>query len=163
MIELLVVIAIIGILASVVLASLNTARSKGSDAAIKADFAGLRASAEVAYDTNGNRYNVDGTTPFTADGDCGSGTGVANSMFITGSNIMLALSHAKAQNGGTALVCNQNAAGTAYAIATPLRSSGFWCIDSTGVARGATAAGTTYNGKLGASPAAITSGNSFCN
>src|SRR6185503_6323493 len=100
LIELLVVVAIIGILASVVLASLNSARSKGADAAIKADLSGVRASAEVQYDTNGNRYNVDGTTAYTTNGDCGSGTGLANSMFITGSNIMLALAHAKAQNGG---------------------------------------------------------------
>ena len=55
LIELLVVVAIIGILASVVLASLNSARSKGSDAAIKAALANSRAQAELYYDTN-NTY-----------------------------------------------------------------------------------------------------------
>lgn len=51
LIELLVVVAIIGILASVVLASLNTARAKGADAAVKANLANMRAQAELFYDT----------------------------------------------------------------------------------------------------------------
>jgi type IV pilus assembly protein PilA len=51
LIELLVVIAIIGILSSVVLASLNTARSKGSDAAIKSQMNSLRSQAALFYDT----------------------------------------------------------------------------------------------------------------
>ena len=55
LIELLVVIAIIGILSSVVLASLNSARSKGSDAAVKANLANTRAQASMYYDSN-NTY-----------------------------------------------------------------------------------------------------------
>src|SRR5882724_3567372 len=51
LIELLVVIAIIGILSSVVLASLNTARSKGANAAVKSNLDNMRAQAEFVYDT----------------------------------------------------------------------------------------------------------------
>lgn len=57
LIELLVVIAIIGILASVVLASLNSARDKGADAAIKANLNNIRAQAEIVYDDNSNSYD----------------------------------------------------------------------------------------------------------
>src|SRR3954463_1680373 len=60
LIELLVVVAIIGILASVVLASLNTARAKGADAAIKANLANMRAQAAIYYDTN-NKYSAAAT------------------------------------------------------------------------------------------------------
>ena len=56
LIELLVVIAIIGILASVVLVSLNTARGKGRDSHLIADVAGLRTGLEVAF--NGSDYNA---------------------------------------------------------------------------------------------------------
>ncbi len=56
LIELLVVIAIIGILASVVLASLNTARDKGADAAVKANLGNIRPQAAIVYD-NTNSYD----------------------------------------------------------------------------------------------------------
>src|SRR6185436_9452504 len=56
LIELLVVIAIIGILSSVVLASLNTARNKGADAAVKSNLDNMRAQGEIYYDNNGNSY-----------------------------------------------------------------------------------------------------------
>jgi len=58
LIELLVVIAIIGILSSVVLASLNTARGKGEDGAVKANLSNTRAQAEIIYDNVGNYDTV---------------------------------------------------------------------------------------------------------
>ncbi|MBI5139276.1 type II secretion system protein, partial [Candidatus Nomurabacteria bacterium] len=58
LIELLVVVAIIGILASVVIASPNTARNKGANAAIKANLANIRAQAEIQYDTMGCYSNT---------------------------------------------------------------------------------------------------------
>jgi len=53
LIELLVVIAIIGILSSVVLASLNSARQKGRDGRRVADIKQLQLALELYYDANG--------------------------------------------------------------------------------------------------------------
>ena len=53
LIELLVVIAIIGILSSVVLASLNDARTKSRDAKRIADIKQLQLALELSFDTNG--------------------------------------------------------------------------------------------------------------
>lgn len=54
LIELLVVIAIIGLLSSVALASLNTARKKAADATIKQNLSNIRAQAEIVYNNNGS-------------------------------------------------------------------------------------------------------------
>ncbi|MBU2263540.1 type II secretion system GspH family protein [Patescibacteria group bacterium] len=56
LIELLVVIAIIGILASVVLASLNTARKKSRDARRIADVKQVQLALELYFDGNGGKY-----------------------------------------------------------------------------------------------------------
>ncbi len=58
LIELLVVIAIIGVLASVVLASLNSARQKGEDSGAKANLANVRPQAELIYDDAGDYEGV---------------------------------------------------------------------------------------------------------
>ncbi len=68
LIELLVVIAIIGILASIVLASLNSARAKGRDARRVADIKQIQLALELYYDANGYYpASISGTT-LTAPG-----------------------------------------------------------------------------------------------
>lgn len=52
LIELLVVIAIIGLLASIVLVSLNSARAKARDTKRKADLKQIRTTLEMYYDSN---------------------------------------------------------------------------------------------------------------
>src|SRR3989344_2634994 len=73
LIELLVVVAIIGLLSSVVLASLNGARVKGRDARRLADVKQIQLALELYYDDSDNKYpasvscnwlsNVVGLTP----------------------------------------------------------------------------------------------------
>jgi len=117
LIELLVVIAIIGILSSVVLASLNSARSKGSDAAIKSSLANMRAQAELYYDSQSPSGYAAGVS--TADaGVCSDSTNGIKSM----------LDSVKGMTTGT--VCY--ASSTAWAVYASLKTSGGWCVDSTG-------------------------------
>lgn len=55
LIELLVVIAIIGLMASVILASLNSARAKAANSAVKANLVNTKAEAALYFDNN-NTY-----------------------------------------------------------------------------------------------------------
>ena len=120
LIELLVVIAIIGILSSVVLASLNSARDKGANAAVKAGLSGIRSQAEIVYDN---------ASPRRYDDVCVN-TNITNA------------GNAAANAGGGTFVCNDGSA--AWAVSTALKvaegAAAYWCVDSTGVATGTAAA-----------------------
>lgn len=131
LIELLVVIAIIGILSSVVLASLNTARNKGSDAAIKADLANTRSEAELFYDT-GSTY--DGVCALTGSSVIGDQVAAAEVVY-DGSATTYA--DATASTGVTGQ-CHDSAG--AWAAWVPLKGStasaiSGYCVDSTGAAK----------------------------
>lgn len=129
LIELLVVIAIIGILSSVVLASLNTARSKGADAAIKANLSGIRAQAELIYDTL-NCYGDDSGCAATAVAAAVCPT--TDDTLFNQTQVKAAIAQADAQGGFVA--CSSTANQTAYAVVAQYKSSNTkgWCIDSTG-------------------------------
>jgi prepilin-type N-terminal cleavage/methylation domain-containing protein len=65
LIELLVVVAIIGMLAGVVLASLNTARSKGRDARRISDIKSIQSALELSYDAASPDEYPDATSSLT--------------------------------------------------------------------------------------------------
>lgn len=139
LIELLIVIAIIGILASVVLGSLNTARAKGNDAVIKSNLSNTRTQASEIFDTDGNYNAVCGADSVTQH-----------------VKIAAAIAAANTSSGGTA-TCAMPASGTAndWAIASPLKTSGVWCVDSSGAARSATTGGASYTVVIGAGTPAL--------
>jgi prepilin-type N-terminal cleavage/methylation domain-containing protein len=115
LIELLVVIAIIGILSSVVLASLNTARDRGADASIRASLNNARAQAELYYDSNGNNYDDVCTTDSAGGGIEEFGDAATNA-------------------GSDDVMCGESASpADAWAMSAELVSTtDHYCVDSTG-------------------------------
>lgn len=109
--ELLVVVAIIGILAAIVMVSLNTARNKGKNGAIKAQMAQLRSAAEMFSEDNSGSF-----TGWCADGETAKiSAGVVNS-------------------GGASFACNDS--DSAWAAEVSLAGgAGFWCVDSSGASK----------------------------
>lgn len=115
LIELLVVIAIIGILSSVVLASLNSARSKGADAAIKSSVNNARAQAELYYDNNGSSYADVCTAPAASSSIAAMVTGATNA-------------------GSATVACESDDNNWALSASLKTDAAVFYCVDSTGVA-----------------------------
>lgn len=141
LIELLVVIAIIGVLSAVVLASLNTARSKGNDAAIKTNLSTVLTQSAIYYDDFMNY----GTNAAASSLDSAACT-TASTMFATDANIKGAIAQADQMAGGTAgaiskTTCGIEATGAnqKWVVYTPLSNNKGtntgWCIDSSGVSK----------------------------
>ena len=126
LIELLVVVAIIGILSSVVLASLNSARGKGANAAVKNNLANIRAQAEMVYDDAPGSYagvcaNPQVIAAMASAASAGGGTVLATNAALTAGNV----------------AC-YNAVAT-WVVEASLKvaenSKSYWCVDSTGVSK----------------------------
>ena len=139
LIELLVVIAIIGLLSSIVLASLNSARAKGADSAIKANMAGMRAQAEILYDTNGG-YGVDATPTAFAVGACAA---TADTLFADATIGAQIIAAGNASNAGGIGQGSCVSTASAWAVSVPLKSTATnsWCVDSSGASKQVTPAG----------------------
>jgi prepilin-type N-terminal cleavage/methylation domain-containing protein len=126
LIELLVVIAIIGILSSVVLASLNTARNKGADAAVRANLNGIRAQAELVYDdVSPNSYATVCTNPSVT-----SAIAAAKSAAGDADATVTTFGTPQALNDS---VCKANGS-IGWLVSVPLKSTSgqHFCVDGTG-------------------------------
>lgn len=140
LIELLVVIAIIGILSSVVLVSLNSARSKGGDAAVRGNISGIRSQAELWSADNNNSYN---TTGSTISSNCTTQT---SGSILADATVKNALLEAGRQGGGTvSCVVLAGAGGWGVAASMKTAALGSFCVDSAGNATTTTNA-TPVNG-----------------
>jgi prepilin-type N-terminal cleavage/methylation domain-containing protein len=147
LIELLVVVAIIGILASVVLASLNTARAKGADAAIKANMANMRAQAEIIY-ADKSCYSSDGSTACAAAAVAAAACPSTSGTFFGNTQFIAALAGVTAQSVLSA--CTSTANQTAWAWAAGYKSDKLkgWCVDSTGKSKEIVTADNTVQANI---------------
>ncbi len=117
LIELLVVISIIGVLSTVILAALNSARSSGADAAIKQNLSNMRVQADL---------DTDGGTKVSAP------SGYSSVCINTKTQAMKDAAISAGAGGGT---CNN--APNYWVACVPLKTNSVnaWCVDNTGASK----------------------------
>lgn len=142
LIELLVVVAIMGMLSSIILTSLGSARDKGADAAVKSQLAQIRTAAELIYDSTGSYSSV--CTPGSVTGRMfqtafDNGTrAVSGSLCISmqGTSYYSCLANASGTlSCGGPSTSNAEPAGDKWAAVVHLKGGSYFCVDYTGTAK----------------------------
>jgi prepilin-type N-terminal cleavage/methylation domain-containing protein len=149
LIELLVVIAVIGILAAVVMASLNTSRAKGNDASIKSDLVTVRSQAEL-YNNSNSTFGT-----FTS-GACPSVSNTGSGSVFYDATVKQAIEQAGVLGGGTKgttttgttsnTSCVANGGTWAAAVVLSSSNTTAWCVDSGGKSKIETITANTPSG-----------------
>jgi prepilin-type N-terminal cleavage/methylation domain-containing protein len=134
LIELLVVVAIIGILASIILVSLNSARSKGGDAAVQTNIHTVSNQAELFYLSNNNSYLPTGGLAIGITTPCPTYVSGGTNMIIGDKNIASAIAEA-VNRGGNGSSCYNSSSGYAVAVGMKSSSSTSWCVDNFGTSK----------------------------
>ena len=126
LIELLVVIAIIGILSTIVLSSLSSARAKANDAKVKMQLRGFAGAAEM-YFTSQNPT----TYGNPAAGDCS--TGMFNDVNAQHGSPNLYIAAGNLPSNTQVFCGSSDGISSAYAVKATLYSgTDYWCVDNKG-------------------------------
>ena len=153
LIELLVVIAIIGILATIVLTSLGSARSKAADAKISGQLSAMRAQAQLFSDT-----------AYVAFPAAVCSTATAHTLFEAANTTSLAgiLGGVTLANSGCVTDAVLPSAGGKWATSAKLSDGSWSCVDYTGVSRTTTSKTLTVGFVAGGATAPIDSTTMTC-
>ena len=130
LIELLVVVAIIGVLASVVLASLNSAKKRGEDKAIATNLHTVANQAEIFSADNGNSYLPAGTGVVLPISTCPVYNASGTNMLSRNKIIADAIAEAVLRGNGSS--CYNSSTAWAVAVGLKVTANTSWCVDSTG-------------------------------
>jgi prepilin-type N-terminal cleavage/methylation domain-containing protein len=138
LIELLVVIAVIGILASVVLASLANARQKGKEAKVQSQMASMRETAELYRSAHGSYTSL--CSQSKTDGLFQIVLETAQVIAPEISNVAAGTGDPQQTQGNSRAVCHANSQKWVASVPFRLNSTGstataFWCVDSDGASK----------------------------
>lgn len=129
LVELLVVTSIITLLSSVVLSTVNVARSKGKDASIAASLAEARNEIEIGAEGNGlygpsYNWNL-----------CPTSSSPPDSIFYSDTQMRKIVAGINSANNGQTTCASGSLTGTdatTWAMSSPLSSGDWLCVDSVG-------------------------------
>ena len=129
LIELLVVVGIIGILASIVLASLNSTKKRGEDKAVATNLHTVANQAEIFLADNGNSYLPAGGSVF-AIATCPVYNASGTNMLSKNKIVADAIAEAVLRGNGSS--CYNSSTAWAVAVGLKVTANTSWCVDSTG-------------------------------
>lgn len=132
LIELLVVVGIIGILATIILASLNSAKTKGEDKAVASNLHTIINQAEIFFTSNNNSYLPAGGSVFNI-GVCPSYNASGDNMLSVDKVLASAIAEAVLRGSGSA--CYNSRDHWAVAVGLKSNTNTSWCVDNAGSAK----------------------------
>ncbi|MBU0999175.1 prepilin-type N-terminal cleavage/methylation domain-containing protein [Patescibacteria group bacterium] len=134
LIELLVVVAIIGLLASITMGYLGSARKKGNDTAVKTNLATARTSIEIFFLNNNNTYLPAGDTAANGEACPLVYNASGANMFSRSKETVDSIAEA-VKRGGNGSACYNSDNLWAVAVGLSLTENTSWCVDVAGGAK----------------------------